>query len=467
MRMPTRNSVFSLAACLCAGAFLAGCLSSSEETAGVDEFPNSIYARVNEYLDEGKKSESINPVSGMADSLLGGNSFEVGSSATQTLPAIAAASESAAGNRALRGLAKSAAASACDGPVVAIDSTSESHQATVVHSASICWDEKALDAIKGNETIIRWGSVKTYPAGRIETTGLSDADGDGVLTPVPGVESRAELLMSAADGGILEKTVIVLGPGPDGDFGTEADNLIYSAAWTKTDGADTLARAVYADADSDGVVIDNARESLVDLDFYQKGPAQDRPDALWTRARMRMLVRFQVEAKVVSRLRFEAALAGGGRETGQILGRGGDEGFDMADTVLARFTSLAAPAAGAADTTGLVDTTITEITMTLGEDFDSKQDDSVYAIDIRSVRRTGEERQAVFRFHSEEPIPSGQDPRAGELSMEIEYADGTRVEAEGEISAGGMDLTIRDRQGRRIRAAWDDKGKQRLLERLD
>src|SRR5690606_8369039 len=384
---------------------------------------------------------------------------------TQTLPAIAGAAAGAAGNRALRGLAKSAADCACDGPVVAIDSTLERPAGTVVHSVSICWDEKARDGVPGNETVVSAGTVTTFTGGRVESTSFADADGDGVLTPAAGRDSRAELRTSIAEGGIVEKTVIVLGPGPDGDFGTEADNLIYSAAWTKTEGGDTLASAAYADADSDGVVIDNGKESLVDLDFYRKGPGEDRPDALWTRARMRMLVRFQVEAKLVSRLRFEAALEGGGKEIGEILGRGGEEDFDMADTVLARFTSVSAPYA-AADTGGPADTAVTEITMTLGEDFDSKKDDNVYAIDIRATRQSGEEKVAVFRFLSAEPIPSGRAPRAGDVYMDIGYADGTRLEAEGTLSPDGMDLIIRGRDGKRLRAAWDGQGNGRRLERL-
>lgn len=467
MRDLIRRTAITGAASLSAAAILAGCLFSREESAGVDEFPNSIYARVNGYLEEGKKSGRINPVSGIADSVLGGTSFEVGASGTQSLPAIAAASGNAAGNRALRAPAKSTAEILCEGAVVDIDSTVEWPLGKTVHSASICWDEKALDGIAGNETVIRWETVTTFAGGRVETTMLSDADGDGILTPNAGQDSRARLLMSTLDGGILEKTLIVLGPGPDGDFGTEADNLIFSAAWTKTAGEDTLAFAVYADADDDGIVIDNSKPSRVDLDFYQEGPSQDQPDAIWTRARMRLLIRFQEEAKMVSRLRFEAALKGGGREIGEILGRGGVQDFDMADTVLARFTAFSAPEGGPAGQDGDTDTTVTELTMTLGEDFGSKQDDSVYAIGVRSVRQTGEERLVTFRFRSDAPIPSGEDPRAGEISMEIGYADGTRMEAAGVISEDGLDLIIRGRDEGRIRVVWDGQGKGRLLERLD
>src|SRR4051812_25438424 len=55
---------------------LCGCIADGEKHAGVDEFPNSVYARVNGFLDEGKKSEEIG-VPAVGDSLQAGAGFIV------------------------------------------------------------------------------------------------------------------------------------------------------------------------------------------------------------------------------------------------------------------------------------------------------------------------------------------------------------------------------------------------------
>ncbi|MEO7424168.1 MAG: hypothetical protein ABI036_03210 [Fibrobacteria bacterium] len=453
-----RSLCLSLSLCLSAGGALVGCVNDGDRTAGVDEFPNSIYARVNGFLEEGKQAEAIHPVPAFADSLLAPPAIRIIASAPAA-PKLAADALRGAPTPPLRRLAKSGAKadadSGCTGILTFTDTIrvpAENPLKVTVNSASICLDAFFLDTIKGNETILSAKFVSTYAGGRVETAVITDGDGDGRLNPADEY-SRENILFTAAENGVTEKTEILVGAGPDLDFNGEADNRLYAIAWSKVSGSDTLGTAVYTDADGDGVAIDNSKASLVDLDFYQRGPSADHPDAVWSRAKLRLVVRYQEEAKEVKRVRFEMEDSTGRREIGEVLDRSGAADFDMRDTVQAHFLTHAT---AGSDTLDSLDV---RLTMGLGRDFDAKSDDSIYAMDMRSAKKLGEEKSAHFAFRSDKPIPSGKDPVSGELSMEVEYADGTSLSVEGMISADRLDVTVRDRQGKRVHAVWDRQGR--------
>jgi hypothetical protein len=449
-----------LCAAVAAALLLASCVND-DRSAGVDEFPNSIYARVNTFLDEGKKSESIAAVPGVSDSLLGSPGFHVAAGKV-AIPKVAANfSEAAEAGAAtpLRGLAKAGADTGCVAGPITITDTVKAPLKTTVNTLAICFDAKALDSIKGNETVLRGKTVTTYNSGRVETAEITDADGDGILNP-KGAAAKANIAFSALEKNILEKTLLVVGPGPDANFDTEPDNVVYSASWNKTSGTDTLGHATYTDADSDGVAIDNGKASVVDLDLYEKGATKDHPDAAWTRANLRLVVRYKVEAKEVRRVRFELETKAGRKEIGEILNQMGGHDIDMRERVHAHFFTIGA---GGSDP---LDTLYVHLAMTLGTDFDSKADDSVYEIGVHTRMNSGDERLARFSFVSDKPFPSGKDPQEGALDMSVEYADGTSLTVEGEISATRMDVTLKDREDKRLHVVWDRQGRGISLEKL-
>lgn len=456
------------AACMPLALLLAGCLTGDGKRAGVDEFPNSVYARVNGFLDESRKSEEIGAPA-LGDSLSLGTGIPVAaeSAAVRAARKVSAA----AGNSAWRGIPAGAgafgkrAAAGCTAGSLTTSQRRDADQTSgdtlyVADSTTLCLDAKALDDIPGNETILRLKHVAAFTDGRIETAEISDADGDGILNPVPGAAAKAALILSAFEDGVLERTELIAGPGPDGDFDSEADNLVYSAFWSRTADGDTLARASYADGDGDGAAIDNGKPSAVDLDLYQKGPTADHPDAVWSRTRLRMVVRYHEDAKQVRKLRFDMEDGAGRISAAEVRALDGSEEFDMRDTVVARFTT-----AGTAESDSL-DTLDVRLTMGLGADFDSKADDSVYALRVASTRKLGDERSAGFAFVSSRPIPSGGRPEDGTLSMSIEYADGSRLSVEGVLAEKSLDVTVEDREGRRAHVIWDQAGKGILYERL-
>lgn len=454
-RLPFRPRRASFAAAILSAQCLLGCILGGEKHAGVDEFPNSIYARVNGFLGESKKSGELD-VPALSDSLQTGAGFMV--AAAKIALGKQAAAEGMVAAQALK-----KAAAGCSGLIGTwTDSLAKPGPLKLYtkDSLQVCLDAKAFDTVKNNETLIHVKSVTAYVSGRVETAEISDADGDGIINPVAGGGSKASLVLTALENGILEKTVLTVGPGPDNDFATEPDNLVYAASWSRTQGADTLSLAAYADADGDGVAIDNGKPSLVDMDLFQKGPSPDHPDALWTRAILRMVVRYHVEAKEVRRVRFEMEDQAHRVSTGEILSRDGKPDFDMGDTVTAHFSTV-----GTADSDSL-DTLDVRLTMKLGPNFSSPFDDTVYAIHAVSTQKSGDERKAEFTFASSKPIPSGAAPEDGALSMAIDYRDGTGLKLDGTLKAKALDVVLVDREGRKAHVTWDAQGRGVLYARL-
>jgi hypothetical protein len=451
-------AVRSLAALLAAA--LAGCIADGDKHAGVDEFPNSVYARVSGFLDEGKKSEEI-ATPPLGDSLRTGTGFIVAAAKTAGPAArkLAAAQEQA--RFAAAPLAKAYAG--CAGVTFAwTDSIGNLPPPKLYTKDTLtaCLDAKATDSIAGNETILRGKNVTVFATGRVETVEISDADGDGILNPVAGGGSKATLVVTATEKGITERTALMTGPGPDGDFSTEADNLVYTLSWSRARGTDTLALASYADADGDGIAVDNGNPSLVDMELYQAGPSEDHPDALWSRASIRMTVRYHVDSKEVRRVRFEMEDGAHRVTVAEVLARDGAADFGMRDTVIAHFSTIGAASPDPLDTLDV------RLTMRLGGDFDSPTDDTVYAIRVKAAYKIGEEAGAEFGFVSSEPIASGAQPRNGTLTMTLAYRDGTGLKVDGVLKAGGMDVIIVDREGKRANAVWDGAGRGVIYKRL-
>lgn len=432
---------------------LAGCFLETEKTAGVDDFPNSIHARVEGFLDENKKAEKLDAVP-RADSLIIRQSL-IG----PPVPKISASG-------ALPPLWKrsAGAASGCDGYIIHATQKAPVENRLTLDSLIICRDSLALDPVWGNEHIVRGKSVtRDTVTGRLEITELTDADGDGFLNPSPDGDSRVRLVLLVTDRGVTERTEMVIGFGPDNDLATDADNLIHHLAWSRTQGSgnlDTLGAASYADADSDDVVIDNSKPSLVDVSWYAKGPTEDDKTAKWSRFKMRTWAVYGVKKTEPVGFSAESESGNGRINKAVILALDGGETFDPEDTVLARFQAVGtAPA----DT---VDTLRTTIRMKVG-DFDLKTDDTTYALNVVVRKKLGEEVRAVFDFESDRPIPHGKEPEAGSLTMRVEYADSTFLDVEGTLEDGNVDLTATLRDGRRFHAVWDRNGKRIALEYLD
>ncbi len=436
---------------------LVACFKPDERHVGVDDFPNSIHAQVVGYLDESKKSDEISKAPGLTDSVLKFQGFNVGVGKV-AVKKISAASQSGSGWMAL---SLGISSDTCLGSFK-FDTTITGPLKTTVNSLILCVDSKLTDSIKGNETVIRGMSVTTFISGRIERTEITDADGDGKLNPIAGGKSKAKLSLVVLDNDVEEKTNLIVGPGMDNNFETQPDNLVYAAEWLKTKnaGKDTLATAVYTDADGDGIVVDNTKPSLVDLVLFEVGPTKDHADALWSKTQMRLLVIYGQTNQEPRRVRFEMESKNGHLEIAELLNADNGKEIGYNQKLKAHFKIISTVVA---DT---LDTSETVLTMSIGNSFENKSDDSVYAIDVIGKKKLGEEVAAHFSFLSDAAIPSGQKPKNGKLSMKVTYTDSTTVDLNGVLSSKGMDVTIKDRKEKKLHVVWDELGRGLILEQV-
>jgi hypothetical protein len=432
---------------------LTGCFKPDEQPrAGVDDFPNSIHAQVVGFLDESKKSDQISAIPSVTDSLLGVQGF-YGAPVKNVVAKISAAPKMSTN---LFPAPLLTVPVHCDGRFK-FDTTLTTPTKITVNHVELC-----IDTSKSNGSMIKATSISTYLTGRVEKTEITDADGDGVINPVLNSIAKARMVITITDAGIVEQTVLVVGPGPDNNFDTEADNLIYVANWAKTNnaGKDTLGSATYSDADQSGSVIDNGKPSMVDLDLYTFGPTSDHPDAVWSRAQMRMIVRYGIKDNEATRVHFEMLSTDGRRSTADLLNLNGGPDFIMSDKIKAHFlTTGTAP-------TDTIDTLEIFLTMKVGGNLEDKSDDSIMAIDVRTQKKIGEEKTGHFSFISDFPIPSGKDPQTGTVSMQIEYTDASRVELDGKLLNKELDVKVLTRDGKRLHVVWDALGRGKTMEEI-
>jgi hypothetical protein len=340
---------------------------------------------------------------------------------------------------------------------IKFDSTIITPIKTTVNSTTLCIDSGAA---KGS--IIQASSVSTYGSGRVDRADISDADGDGIVNPAPTGKSKARFILSTTFNGIVEKTILVVGPGPDNSFDTEPDNIIYEVAWTKTQflGTDTLATATYEDADNDGSVIDNHKASLVDLVLYEKGPTKDHPDAEWSRARLRLNIIYGAANQETKRVHFDLKTTDGRISSSDLLNLNGSQDFNMQSKLKAHFLIVGTMVQDTLDTLDIV------LSMNVGGDLNNKSDDSIYAMDIHSQKKLGEEKSARFIFNSDFAIPSGQQPQSGTLNMHVDYTDHSSVQVDGKLSHAGMDVTVKTRDDQHLHVIWDALGRGVLMETI-
>lgn len=298
-------------------------------------------------------------------------------------------------------------------------------------TAIVKWDDKAKDLIEDNENILSFKRVQTYPGGKVETAVFTDGDGDGLVTPVPGRDSRAKLVITMEDNGTVEKTTLLVGAGADADFDKEDDNTVLEAAWKKTKGGAVVASSEFLDGDKDGVVTDNSKDCLVILKHSATEP-EDRPLVAKAEFEARVLVLAHKAGDEPVGFSYKETMKSG--RVNQISIKNEDGGSDIVKG--GRMTvRLETTASANGDT--LRRATV-DFVMTPGQDLKNDSDDVCYEIHIVTQKRLGLEREAEFHFISAEPIPHGQEPVAGNFHGKAVYANGKSASLEGSFSPTGF-----------------------------
>ena len=298
---------------------------------------------------------------------------------------------------------------------------------TTEDTVKVKWDSAAQDKIDSNEHIISFKRVIRNIGGKTEVTEITDADGDSLVTPVAGKNCKIKISYTVTDGGLVSNTMVVAGPGKDNNFDHDADNTATEATWTKTKNGVVIAQGAYKDADGDGLIVDNSKTSLVTAQYSEMNPA-NRPFVKKVSfvAKVRILANKTGDEPVS--FSYEEEMKSGRVNSVTFKNRAGGDEIVKNDTMTVHMETKVV----SADDT-LKHATI-DFVMNPGKDLKNDSDDVCYSIHVTSEKNFGLERSAQFNFISDEPIPHGQEPKAGKFDGKATYANGKSAILSGSFS---------------------------------
>lgn len=420
-----------------AASLITGCFTQQEDKqAGVDDFPNSIYARIEGHLGEAEKTEtSVVPAAALAVlETKASVSVNAGSPKRAALLKRAASEDSTGFGAGLPIFTSSKKT----------DSTLEID--TAYFTAGVNWLDPTIWATQ----LVGAKHFEINASGDTTLVLSRDGDGDGLLLQPQDSFHISLRIEKRGKDGLLEIADLITDGGKDGDFKTEPDNRIYQARWFRLSGADTLSSAVYSDADSDGVVIDNAAPSLVDLVFFERDP-KDKPEVADRTLSVRLLARYKQEPQEMRR--FAAIEHGRDGRVNKIAFQNPDGGADIdpQGKTLVRMSVENTPK------TDSVQSMIAE-TLLKPETLLGRDRDSLFRYDVRIRKQLGEEDSLRFSFAADRAVPPKSEPRDGHVSFYIAYRDGTHVLAEGDLKVGALSLRMTARDGKVYDATWNAQG---------
>lgn len=308
-------------------------------------------------------------------------------------------------------------------------------------TAIVKWDDAARDTVKDNEHIISFKRVNRGLADlRIESTEISDADGDGLVNAVKGGANKVAIAFTVQENGTTEKTEVKAGAGPDDDFDAEADNIVYEAKWTRTKGGVVIGAGAFLDADGDGIVADNSEDCLVLAQYWELEP-KDRPLIKKVEFKAKIKVLADKAGNEPKSFSYVETTKNGRTNSVTIRNSAGGDEIVAGDTLYVRLETIKT----SADDT--LKHAFIEFAMNPGQDLKTDADDSCYSIHVESDKRFGLERHAEFDFVSARPIPHGQVPTAGTFSGEADYANGANVSLKGSFSPTGFSAEYKGPDG--------------------
>jgi hypothetical protein len=278
--------------------------------------------------------------------------------------------------------------------------------------------------------MVRMSGVVAYPTGRTERFSFEDADGDSVLSPMPGSRNlaRARFVVTFPGGRIEERTVIVAA-GPDRVFGTKDDNATRSLDAVHRIGTDTLYHLKLRPVAGDSVVNDRVRDSVrVDVEhmvtvggvrvvhYYR---AVVKGDSLRNRA---------------TRFRRVVTTPKGITET-VALGRDSLPDFAPGDTGYVRVTFTSSDAA---DTVAL---SVTTYKVAVTDSAGRHERSRMLRLDRERTLRYGPYSASRFRLWPSTPVPDGQFARIGGVELRLDVRAGGWIGFVGDATASGFSGT--------------------------
>jgi hypothetical protein len=361
--------------------------------------------------------------------------------------------------------AKMAGASIAADPVIDSSDISLGILRYIVASTDLFGCE-TIDTITVQATALEnWVSItgsKTC-ANRSEYYSVTDADGNGIVAGPAEVNPKAHLLYSVIytandllghKSGMAETMLLTASAGPDNDFDTDSDNVIFEAVWNRTLNGDTLAYAEYSDADGDGIIIDNgsASASVVDVAYFEKDPAFN-PFVDKSSLNMRLITDGNSENDQVIRINGEETLISGRVNSIIVLDTTGDSTISDNEIAEAIFSTVVSPA---------TDSIISWRLSTVFDPVDglaNDKDNLYYELHSNWQKRFGYVRSMTYDFTTTEPVAQGADPTSGHIEMSVEYSDGRTASIVADFSQGYFTGVYTAPDGSTTTVTWDENGK--------
>ncbi|MBD3392839.1 MAG: hypothetical protein GF418_12100 [Chitinivibrionales bacterium] len=301
-----------------------------------------------------------------------------------------------------------------------------------------------------------------FKDGCTETAVFTDQDGDGIVAAPGLADSKARIVMTASyekdlpllghKAGEVERAVMTATAGPDGDFDTEEDNVVYEASWERKLDGERVAYAEYADADGDGVIIDAAASSpsQVDVVLYEKDPAWE-PFVDYNELYFRIITDGNEENDKVIKLYGEQGMITGRVNSIVVLDENGDSIISEGEIAVATFATVV---------TSNSDSIISSSVSLVFDPVSGLEDDTdnlYYELHYSHEKRLGWVRKLTYDFATDEPVPEGQEPTSGHIEMSVEYANGETASLEADFADGSFSGTYTGPDGT-FSVTWNDDG---------
>ncbi len=258
-----------------------GCITDTERTAGGEDFPNSLGAMVSNNLAAHKEWNLLDSVPRQ----LPGSDVNIPTAPPGTESGSPVLGKIGAGGLQLK--STSGQPLAKTGQYFIDPTLTDTTILEVIGDTSFTYSQKVIqddpkynfgairrdtlvliakDTIAANHRIIRgYGSVFNILTGkRVASYRIEDADGNGMVHPVPGEVNQARYRHSLYLPLITRITEIILDAGPDLKFGEDGnaaskdDRIVSSSVTTTTIAGDTLEFVQWQDYDGDGFIHPNA-----------------------------------------------------------------------------------------------------------------------------------------------------------------------------------------------------------------
>jgi hypothetical protein len=295
--------------------------------------------------------------------------------------------------------------------------------------------------------MVRMSGVVSYPGGRVERFSFTDADGDSVLSPQPGSRNLARAFFVVEHPfGRIEERAVIIGAGPDREFGTRDDNATRSLETVHRIGTDTVYHLKLRPVVGDSVVRDRERDSSrVDVEHtvtvggirvIQVYRTVVKGDSLRNRA---------------TRFRRVVTTSQGVTET-VALGRDSGSDFTHGDTGIVRvsFTST--------QSTDTLASSVFIYRVAVSDTVGRHDRNRLLSVQRDKVYRFGDVAASRFVLRPLAPVAGGDRARVGELDMKIDLRAGGSIEFSGTSTAFGYSGTWSGTSGQNGSVFFDSAG---------